>query len=848
MSGRGARGFTIGPMGSVLRGAAVLGVAGAIAGMFAARCSAPAMPVRPAPAYTPAAALATFRVEPGFRIRCVAAEPTIDSPVAAVFDEDGRLWVVEMRTYMPRMDATKEDEEQARSRIVVLEPDGAGGFDARGRVFLEGLVLPRAVLPCHGGALVIEPPHLVFWRDTEGDGRADEKRVLLSGFTGINPEHAPNGLVYGLDNWVYLSQHNIRVRFDGEGVRTERTPAHGQWGIAQDEEGRLFYSPNPESLRGDLIPKHYMGRNAAQRDLAGVNELISRVQTVWPARPTRGVNRGYMEGVLRGDGTLRDHTAACGPVIYGAGAYGAEYRGNAFVCEAAGNLVKRLIITEREGALTAATAEPGREFLASTDERFRPVNTAVGPDGALYIVDMYRGLIQHNTYLTEYLKGEIRARGLELPLGQGRIYRVEREGMARAEARRLSRASDEELAGLLSHADAYYRLHAQRLLVERRARGAAERVRGAASAAAATTRLHALWTLEGLGELTQDDVLLATADESAVVRRHALRLLEAWVDDDAVVLVIRALAEDRDRGVRVQAALTAGEIGGERGLEVMETALARNGFDRVTRAAAVSGLGGREMLMLDRLMADRAFPRSAGERDMMSALADCVLRGSDLDQRTALLERIASLAERGDERAERLLERLRREQRIESEAPVVVRLGREPEGWTGAAAGKSALASRLVESGYYLTWPGRTGVEPPRRLRALTESEVALYRRGEALYAECVACHGADGRGTTGQVPSLVGSERVQGPAARAIRVLLHGMAGPLESEGQKFDGSMPPTTYRRDSEIAAILTYIRRAWGNGGDPVAPLEVSAVRVKHEGRTRPWTAEELDALD
>lgn len=835
-------------MGSALKGVAVLGVAAAIAGMYAARCSAPSMPVRPAPVYAPEAALATFRVEPGFRVRCVAAEPTIDSPVAAVFDEDGRLWVVEMRTYMPRMDATKEDEEQPRSRIVVLEPDGEGGFDSRPRVFLEGLVLPRAVLPCFGGALVIEPPHLVFRRDTNGDGRADEKRVLLSGFTGINPEHAPNGLMYGLDNWVYLSQHNIRMRFDGERVTTERTPGHGQWGITQDEQGRLFYSPNPESLRGDLVPKHYLARNAAQRDLAGVNELISRVQSVWPVRPTPGVNRGYMENVLRADRTLRDHTAACGPVIYNAGAFGPEYRGNAFVCEAAGNLVKRLTITERDGVLSATTASPGREFLASTDERFRPVNTAVGPDGALYIVDMYRGLIQHNTYLTEYLKEEIRARGLELPLGQGRIYRVEREGMARAERRVLSRATDEELVELLSHADVYFRLHAQRLLVERRARGVAERVRALASAPTATTRLHALWTLEGLGELTQDDALGATADEAAVVRTHSLRLLEAWLDDDAVLLVVRALAEDRDRGVRVQAALTAGEIGGDRGLVVMETALARNGFDRVTRAAAVSGLGGRELSMLDRLMAESAFPRSAGERDMLSALADCVLRGSDLGQRAALVERIAVLAERGDGRAERLLDRLRREQRIESDAPAIIPLGREPQGWAGAAAGSSSLASKLVESGYYLSWPGRPRVEPPRRLRPLTESQLALYRRGEALYTECIACHGADGRGTTGQVPSLVGSERAQGPAARAIRVLLHGMVGPMESEGLKFDGSMPPTTHRRDSEIAAILTYIRRAWGNTGDPVAPLDVSAVRVKHEGRTRPWTAEELDALD
>jgi hypothetical protein len=252
--------------------------------------------------------------------------------------------VVEMRGYMPDVEGSNELEPNGRI-VVLTDEDHDGVFDRR-TIFMEHLVLPRAVLPCHGGALVIAPPDLIFAKDTDDDGVADQRTVLASGLGGLdNPEHAPNGLLYGLDNWIHLSQHDAEYRFDGVTLRTRPTPGHGQWGITQDDQGRLYYAPNPEALRGDLYPKHYAARHPALADPPGINRLVSPDQTVWPAIPTPAVNRGYMENVLRPDGTLASHTAACSPHIYLSSLL-PGCAGDEFVCEPAAYMVRRLGIEQ----------------------------------------------------------------------------------------------------------------------------------------------------------------------------------------------------------------------------------------------------------------------------------------------------------------------------------------------------------------------------------------------------------------------------------------------------------------------------------------------------------------------
>jgi hypothetical protein len=193
----------------------------------------------------------------------------------------------------------------------------------------------------------------------------------------------------------------------------QRTEFRGQWGITQDNYGRLFYNVNDSQLRGDVTPPGYIGRNANYKCANGLNLAIATNQNVFPIRMNTGVNRGYRPDVLDTAGRLREFTAACAPVIYRGDNFPAEFQGNAFVCEPGANLIKRNIVFDQGLAISSKFAYPDHEFLASTDERFRPVNAYNSPDGTLYVVDMYRGILQHRAYMTTHLRNEILSRGLD---------------------------------------------------------------------------------------------------------------------------------------------------------------------------------------------------------------------------------------------------------------------------------------------------------------------------------------------------------------------------------------------------------------------------------------------------
>lgn len=793
------------------------------------------------PILSPQEAIEDFRVDPRFRVSVVASEPMVEAPVAMAFDEDGRMWVVEMRAYMRDTEGTKELD--ASGRIVVLEDrDGDGVYETR-RVFLDGLVLPRAVAPCHGGALVIAPPDLFFAKDTNGDGKADERRVLMTGLGGLeNPEHAANGVMYGLDNWWHLAQHSSGLWFDGERAETRGTPVVGQWGLTQDEQGRLYYTPNSEALRVDLFPKHYASRNADARDLPGLNHLASPDQTVWPAPATRGVNRGYMENVLRADGTLASHTAACGPSLYFASLFPADCVGNAFVCEPAGNLLRRMAVSETTKGPVARNAYERSEFLTSTDERFRPVNTCVGPDGALYVVDMHRGVIQHKMFLTPYLKEQIKSRGLETPLHLGRIYRIEpKAGTARAMPR-LNAADNATLVRHLGDGDLWWRQAAQRLLVERRAVGEASRLREIARRGKAwTDRVHALWTLEGLGALAEDDLMAALGDEDPRVRAVGVRLGERG-GSAALVDRVRGLARDAEASVRRQVALSIAEMGGERVLPTLIECVAADPGDDVMHACVLTSAWGiqRELLLrvMDRGLEKRGW-KALGER-----LTASLVQARSADDRVWLLEQLVRSEAEDPGRGSLLLANVERLIKPKSRRPGVVHLAREPGGWGTVMGRTDDFGRRMKTLGECLEWPGKPSPVAAKQPRALTTRERALYERGERVYSLCYSCHGPSGLGTPGQAPALDGSALAQGPSGAAIRILLHGLEA--STVGSTTYPVMPPVTVN-DESAAAVLTYVRRAWSNTGEPILPEEVRRVREATLGRNRPWTRAELEAI-
>jgi mono/diheme cytochrome c family protein/glucose/arabinose dehydrogenase len=789
------------------------------------------------PVHSPSQALAAFDLEDGFEITLFASEPMIEDPVAMAFDADGRLFVVEMQSYMP--DIAGDGELVPTSRVMVLEDTDGDGAADKATPFLEGLVLPRAILPCFGGLLLIEPPDLLFCRDTDGDGRADEKTVVLSGFDGlVNPEHAGNALRYGLDNWVHLSQFNIAFRFDGVKAITRKVPRVGQWGLTLDEQGRLYYTPNSETLRMDLLPSHYAAR--APGGLRGLYQRVGRDTATFPARPTTGINRGYRPNMLRDDGTLRSVTAACGPSLYTSAAWPDAFHLNAFICEPSGNLVKRMVRSEQGGRPFWTNALAGTEFLRSTDERFRPVDSAIGPDGALYICDMYRGIIQHKTYLTEYLAGEIRERGLDKPIGLGRIWRITRKDTNTPVSPGLSASTDEQLVDLLGHADLWWRLSAQRLLVERRAVGTADAVRTVLTTSPAPlARLHALWTLDGLGQVATADVLDGLADEDTRVRAAACRVAET-ADIHAVAEPLAEVARGGDRLTAAQAVLSLGQLGTAQARDTLTEVVRTRAGDALIRSAAVNSLAGHELDALRRLFADTAWPTNAPDRAAFAELVDGALRSP---RATDALSLAVAQAEPFPARAEVIFARLGALQRLGSRNPRRLNLAREPGDWAAfLESGSSKIITQARASDAYLNWPGR----PAPEAAPLTNRQRAQIALGKRLFIYCQACHGPQGQGSGSQYPPLAGSPRVLGPPEDFARVLIHGLEGPLVRDEITFNDSMPPAPFTDDGELAAIMSYVRSAFGNNAGRVSAELVTSVRTTEAGRTRPWHDDELTA--
>ena len=462
-----------------------------------------------------------MQVEKGFRVHIVATEPLLNSPVALSFDDKGRIWVVEMENYMP--DSIGTGEDLPVGKIVILnDKNGDGKMDER-TIFLDSLVLPRAICFIENGILVAESPNLWYY-EIKNDKPVNKTLVDATYAEGGNVEHQPNGLFRALDNWIYNAKSSKRYRKQGNKWLIEKTHFRGQWGISQDDQGRLFYNNNSENLQGDYFSPGFGATNSDQSRLAGFSESIIKNNKVYPIRPNTGVNRAYMKGIIDGNLKLVNFTAACGPVIFNSTLFGPDYYGNAFVAEPSANLIKRNILSKDGNMVTGKQAYIGREFLASTDERFRPVNLYTGPDGALYVVDMYRGIIQHKTYLTPYLKSEIKARNLTQPLNYGRIYKVLPRGR---KARGVKIPQDPlKLIALLSDSNGWVRNKAQQILVDGKDKSLGFALRQVLkSGSQPLGRVHALWTLEGMGVLEKDDVMPFLKSTDWILRMQALTVL-----------------------------------------------------------------------------------------------------------------------------------------------------------------------------------------------------------------------------------------------------------------------------------------------------------------------------------
>jgi glucose/arabinose dehydrogenase/mono/diheme cytochrome c family protein len=501
---------------------------------------------------SPQQAIADFQIEEGFAVEAVAAEPAIEDPVALQWDADGAMWVLEMRGYMHDEDGGGENMPLGRIKIL-KDANGDGTYESAS-VFLDSLIMPRAVLPVNGGALVIEPPKLLFVKNKYGKG--GKVQVIDSLFIeGGNVEHQPNALMPAMDNWIYCAKSNKRVRLINNQWVVEKTQFRGQWGLTQDDMGRLFYNDNSITLLGDNFLPNAFAENEAYRRQSKTSYNVQLVSNrVFPRRTTTGVNRGYEKEVLDSTGRLVNVTAACGPVIYRGDQFPEKYRGNAFVMEPSGYLIKRIVLTQdSNGFVRGALPYENKEFLTATDERFRPVNAYNAPDGALYFIDMHRGVIQHTTYLTPYLRRYIDSLKLQRPIGMGRIYRIRWKERELLKKLPLTHLPAQELVKVLEHKNGWYRDMAQRLLIERNDSTLVASLKTLALSQNPVTALHALYTLEGMQQLTPEFLYnAAQATTTKMVYTTCMKLLENVPDKKTAFDLLKKLALRPDRLVALQ--------------------------------------------------------------------------------------------------------------------------------------------------------------------------------------------------------------------------------------------------------------------------------------------------------
>lgn len=609
-------------------------------------------------------ATATFKIHPGFKLDRIGSEPTVHSPVAACYDADGRLYVVEMRGY-------PYNEPRPTGGVSLLEDtDGDGVFDKRNE-FVTGLEWPTGIVPYDGGVFIASVPEILYAKDTDGDGKADIKETRYSGFGIQNVQGLLNGLLWGTDGWIYgsagtnggdikdhkrpgaplVSVRGRDFRFKPNGSAFEAISGGGQFGHTVDDWGHRFVCSNSNHIRQVVLAASDVDRNPALT-VSGVTADIAveggagpvfRISQPEPWRVVRTRQRVADPAFVKKAIPSELHafgffTSATGVTIYRGTAYPPEYRGNAFIGDVGGNLVHRKTLTENGATFLAKRADAGVEFLASTDNWFRPVNFTNTPNGTLLILDMYRETIEHPASIPEPIK-----KHLDLTSGKdrGRLYEVMSDGFRRRPRPSLSKAPTAELVKLLADPDAWWRETAQRLLIEREDAKAIPGLKALADERpSALGRAHALWTLGVLGGLDDDLVIAAIKDPEARVREQGAKLAGTRRSGNTDLRdTLLGLANDPDSMVRFQTALSLGNLPDPKAIGALAAIAARDSGDPWTRAAVLSSVGGRIGALIDALAARRGFFATPDGRSWLGELATMVGTENKPAETRKLLER-----------------------------------------------------------------------------------------------------------------------------------------------------------------------------------------------------------------
>jgi len=581
---------------------------------------------------TPEQSLESIELLEGFKIELFAAEPFIHDPVCMEFDEQGNAYVVEMPDYPYRPETGKE-----KGRIIQIRDTNGDGKIDESVIFADSLMEATSILPWKGGLIVTSAPHILYLKDTDGDGKSDVREVLFSGFFAQNSEAQITSLSFGVDNWIYaanngqagevvsandpeatpLSMSGADFRFRMDRNQFERTTGSGQFGQTLDDWGNRFITQNTLHIQHTVIPWRYGHRhpylpsfrasvNISDHDL----EMFQKTPPpYWRAERTNRRNKDFQERKLDRVEYAEDHfTGASGGTIYTGDAFPKEYYGNYFMGDVAGNLVHRDVIKSLSNSPTfvasRAEAEKTREFLASTDSWFRPTNFSQGPDGNLYLIDYYRQHVETPLSIPDDLKEDMDfLNGHEL----GRIYRISSTGSTVPANRTadLKNKSTRELVSVLTHPNRWWRLTAQRLILERQDASVVPDLNALFDQSEdPKVRLHALYALEGLNALTEALVRKALRDSSPGIREHGVMLSERFpfCMEEAIAKI-----DDPDIRVAFQATLTAGDFHGAKVVNALARAMIKYGQDAWFQTAVLSSEEGSSTELLNLLIDQNYF-------------------------------------------------------------------------------------------------------------------------------------------------------------------------------------------------------------------------------------------------
>ncbi len=826
-------------------------------------------PDPPSSTFSPEESLSMIWVPDGFKLELVAAEPMIEEPVCMAWGPNGELYVAEMRSYMQDIDMSGELEPISRV-VKLVDLDGDGRMD-KATTYLDNLVLPRAILTLDNKVLIGEPPHLWLCEDTDGDGKADIKVSIFENFSkreSGNVEHKINGLQWTMDNWIYNTKSSSIFRYRNQGIEERKVVFSGQWGQTVNDRGESIATKNSEPGLATIFPGKYLG------DLSFVNKyrhMFERVRlgegygTTWPIQGTTDLQGG--RGLGRSDdGSLQRFTGACGQTIFRGDRLGDDMKGTYWVCEPVGRMIRCSDVAYDEGMITLHNRleKQKLEFIASTDANFRPVNAYTGPDGTLYFIDMYRGVIQHGNWTREgsYLRTEILRRGLEKNVGKGRIYRLVREDIEPGPLPRLGMSNAKELVHALGHPNGWWRDEAQKLLVLRQDTSVIPHLKNAVkNAKSGLARAHALWTLDGMGVWDESLVVHAISDKEMDVRLAALRVAgeQMLVNSYTEVLldaVVRSLPDD-DLDIAAQRLMS---------LSFHKKQTKAHTF-RPGQIKRVMNAAGKFM---DQEVIAKAFMVALNPAEYIPAL-ELLSKEAHFQDKHPLTQHLAfacfALAEQEESFTALIDFASRTQSSFRTSVLEGFRLGTHagrsvPRDLIRCKSKPSGL-SRMEEAGVpefslailndHLTWPGDPKFNLQKALPPLSESELSRFNKGREIYQGlCAACHGKEGQGVnmpepqnhTMLAPSLAGSPRVNERNNRYLaEIILKGMTGPID--GVTYGGVMAPMEAYDNEWIAAVMTYVRRSWGNTGEAVHPKDVERVRGWNKKRTKAFTLAELN---